>query len=688
MPPPKQACETILNTQMAVVKIIKRVREISQKLRTLLENKSKLKYGIINLLDVIGAETLTAITSVAASAAKAILGAMSGMASTLLESILSSLLKILLANPTAIFSLVAIPHSQAIKAVTEERLLLQRARRNMRTILYIILKWTQGVSGARYYKQLKAALPYIQKAIALSVDIIHDLEGEPTKDSEVRNAKFNESKYIVMQWNLEMAIDITKPDSIVDTRFQITKKVEQNRNRRYRQLAEKIEDNYKKRRKELARWYSKQISQIDHESENLSTALKMERIRHEYAFKRKIIETERKEKLHAAELQAASESLVDKSAYLNAIGGIAAEFSNDMINLAANLAEFVDNVKDAYTTYRRSQNLCNAIYRIRNLITNLINEIVDILRRTSNASASAAIKSLETAQSIMEVVEEDFIDSTGRYENTSEKISSSELAGAVISGYGLLSSADALLDSTITKSLIDLVNSDDVLQTANEDFEAFHQALTQIPDWDGQLNVWAVTPTDSAFSPYIQMIADSISVLAKVPVLAMSNDEDARIEVTRILKDINNTFRALFNHNAIVSNTLNSYVPYMSSEAGNLTRILANAGLLEEFATGMSIAAMTADIVTSIIKGGLDDTMPTYANCRSAYPELYDNADAAEAAALGNASITPAEVDLNYISKVEDKEVQRLGGDSFARNWDMNSSLTDDSFARPGSDEG
>jgi len=683
MPPPKQACETILNIQLATVKIIKRVREISENLRTLLENKSKLKYGIINLLDVLGAEMLTAITTVAASTAKAILGAVSGMASVLLESILSSVLKILLANPTAIFSLVAIPHCQAVKAVQEERNFLQRARRNMRTILFIILKWTQGVGGARFYEQIKSALPYIQAAIALSVDIIHDLEGDPSEEGETRNARFNESKYRAMQRNLEAAIETTTPDSIVDTKFQITKKVEQNREKKYRALAEKIEDDYGKKRRNLSIWYSERALAISQDSESIASALKEEGLRHQYATRRKILETERKEKLHAAELEAAASALVDKSAYLNAIGGVAAEFASDIEILGQNLFEFIDNLKDAYSAYRRSQNLCHAIYIIRDLITNLINEVIDMLRKTSNATASAAIKSFETSQSVMETVEDMFSQDAAKYEDPTQKVSSTELATSVATGHAMLSSADALLDGTITQSLVDLINSDDVLQLANEDFEKFHQALTQIPDWDGELGVWAVSPTDAEISPYIQMIADATTVLAKVPVLAISNDVDDREKVTMVLKSLNNTFKTLINHNFVVSNTLNSYVPYMSSEAGNLIRILANAGLLENFATAMSVAALVSDIVISVIKGGLDDTMPTYANCRAAFPELYNNAEAAEAAALGNANIRPKEVDLNYISSIAEKELEVIGVKSYVDSTNFWSLLGQDGLTGP-----
>jgi len=683
MPPSKKSCEVVLETQIAFVKIIKRIRDMSEKIKIILENKAKLKYGIINLLDVVGAEAISAIGTVAASAAKAALGAISGMASTLLESVISLILKILLANPTAIYSLVSIPHSQAIKAVQEERNYLQRARRNMRTILFIILKWTQGIGGSKYYEQMKSALPHIQDAINISVDIINDLEGDPSDDSETRNAVFNETKYRNMQHSLDNAIRISKPDSIIDTKFQITKKVESNRDKRYKVLKGKIDSDYKKRRKNLSKWYSEKAISISQDSESIKTALSAEELRQEYAFRRKAIDVEHKEKLHAAELESTAESLIDKSSYMKAAGGVAAEFSSDIETLGGALSEFVENLRDAYSSYIRSQNLCNAIYRIRDLIINLINEVIDMLRKTSNATASAAIKTLESAQSMMEVVEEDYEDAVSRYETPSEKISSIEMSKTIITGYGMLSTSDALLESTITQSLIDLINSDDVLQIANEGFDDFVKNLSKIPDWDGELGVWAVSPTDSEVSPYIQMIADAKSVFAKVPALSLSNDEDDRASVTKILKRINNTFKSLINHNSFVSNTLNSYTPYMSSEAGNLTRILSNAGLIDNFATTMSIATLVADIVTSVVKGGLDDTLPTYANCRAAYPDLYSNAEAAEAAAISNASVPPAEVDFNYISKVEENEVKRIGAKSYIDNWDMNSSLGNDDFDEP-----
>lgn len=660
MGPPKKACEMILNVQIELLRIIKRVREIKDKIKSIIEMKGKLKYGFINLMDVIGAEMLAAIASIAASAAQAVFGAISGIAATFLEAILSSILKILLAHPTAIFSLVAIPHSQAIKATQEERMHLEQARRNLRTILYIILKWTKGPSGRRYYDQIKNALPYIRKAIDLSYDLLNDLGGD--------NSQFNESKYRTMQLNIEKAIEITKPQSIIDTQFQVTRKVEANRERYYQEKAHIIDIDYKKQRKELANWYRQETTELNQEGDNLQSAVKAETIRNQYAFKRKAIDTERKIELHKAQLDATARSLVDKSAYVKAVGGVASEFVEDVRILGINLREFVDNAKSAYKAHMRSQNLCNTIYEIRNLIIRLIDQIITLLRKVSNASAEIAIKGLETAQSMLEVAEKEFVEVTADFEDPSAKISSIQLSTTNITGHGLLVSADAILSGTITDSLIDLINSDDVLGKANVDFENFTKELEKIPDWDGALirangrrvSRWATNPSSSAISPYIQMIADATTILGKVPILALSNTVADREKVTDIIKSVNKTFRVLFTHNSKVADTLYSYRPYMTSEAGNLMRILSKAGnLLDGFALTLSLTTLITDITLSMTPSPLDDTVPTYANCRIHYPELYKTPEAREAVTMAYGDLPAKESDLSYIDEVERKAEER-----------------------------
>ena len=685
MAPPKYACELLLTTQINIVKIIKRVRSILEKVKKIVSTKSKLKYGIIDLSDVIGAEAFSVIASVAASVGHAMLGSVSKMAGAILEAILFAILKILLSYPTAIFSLIAIPHNQALKAVHEERLYLIRAKRSLRIILAIILKWTRGPSGRRFYEQMVLALPHINRAIELAVRLINDLEGDPTnvEEGEVRNAVFNEGRYKLMQRSIDEAIQITTPESIIDNRYQITKAVEIAREQEYQKMAVKINADYKQRRLELFRWYSTETQKISNLGDSLPNAIKAERLRNQFSARKLALDTDKKEKLAVAELAAASASIVNKSAYVKAAGGVAAQFVNDMNVLGAHLGSFVGNIKDAYAAYQRSQNLCNAIYKIRDLIRKLINEIIDALRRVSNASATIAIKALETAQAMLEITKDDFEEAISRFENASEKISSIEMSGKIAVGHGLLVGSDAVLNGAITQSLMDLINSDDVLDDANQEFADFIERLKAIPDWDGKLNIWATNPTVAAVSPYIQMIADATSALVKVPSLSLSNEESDRTEVRLIINSMNRTFRNLLIHNFTVSNTLQSYQPYMSSEAGNLIRILKNAGLLEGFATSMSIAAATADIVSSVVKGGLDDTMPTYRNCRSSYPALYENAEAAEAAALSSGNISPPPVDITWQAKAEDNEIKVIGARENINSYNMNNAIPDDGFNQP-----
>lgn len=686
MPPPKQACELILNFQLATLKICRTIAKIASGMSALARKEMKLKFGLIDIADIVGAEMVAAIGSVAASTGKAMLGAISGMASALFESILSALLSILLSFPTAIFSLIAIPHDQAVKAAHKERLMLNRAKRNLRTILRIIFKWTKGFGSTKFYEQMKDALPYIQKAIDLSVDLLKGLEGYDGASGDVPNAQFNENKYKSMQRNITRAINITQPHSIIDRRMQITKRVEASRQDHYDQAATVINAKYDKRRSVISKAYKKSLAEARQSGESLKSALDIEEARSRYAIGLKILETQRKEALHLAELKAAAKATADKSAYAKAIGGIAAEFIEDMENLGKNLEDFVKNIKDAFLAYKRCQNLCNAMYRIRELITRMINEMIEMLRNAGNASAKVAIGALEGAQDILEVTKDEFVDSISRFEDSSRSISAIALSSSVVKGHSLLNTADAILNASITESLIDMINSDDVLSSGNKAFEEFYDSLERIPDWDGKsvggVTLWATNPTSAAISPYPKIISDAIKVLTKVPVLSLSNTQAGQVEVIAIVSDINRTFGALFVHNSEVKSVLNSYRPYMTSEAGNLKRILSNAGLLETFATGMSVAAVLTDIISASGGDLFDDTFPSYTNCYAHYRELYDNQDAAIADAYTR---TDMSVRPSYEAQRNNEEVsrQRSGVINVFKNHSMDHVLTPTNLKSP-----
>jgi len=313
--------------------------------------------------------------------------------------------------------------------------------------------------------------------------------------------------------------------------------------------------------------------------------------------------------------------------------------------------------------------------------------MIEVLRRSNIASSQAAISTLEKAQAMLLITEEDFNESVRRFESTSEKISSTELSSTIVKGHSLLNISDALMKSTITDSLIDLINSDDVLQIANDRFEEFYHQLEGISDWDGVyeggVSKWATNPSSASISPYPKMISNAVSILNKIPVLALSNNSDDRMEVVVIIRSVNSTFRSLFAHNSEVKGVLSSYSPYMTSDGGNLLRILSSAGLVTNFATTLSLAALTADIVLASDSNPFDDILPTPGNCRKHYRDLYNNADAAEVAAFDRANLPGYTTDLNFQSKVEGSEHLTLRTKRAFADADFNIGLTDDMFRDP-----
>jgi hypothetical protein len=669
MAPPKQACEVILAIELAYAKLLDTIQDILKKIQIVIDLKSKIKYGLIDVADAVSADIIAAIGSIAASVSKSILGAISGMASTILESILSSLLSILLSAPTAIFSFIAIPHSQARQAAHIERECLLKALENIRLILSIISKWTDGFSGGKFYEQMKNALPYISKAIQISVELLIDLN----KDEAV----LNESKYNAMLDNIQTAEDITKPMSVIDSKFGLTRAMEQRRDEIYNKLTIEINNTYNKKRKNLTEEFQKQMLEIG-SGPDLNYAIKTESIRNKYSFNRSVIETERKEKLQLASLQATTQASIDGSAYVKAIKGLGAEFVYDMEILLKTIKSLASNISKAYIENKRCQHMCHAIYTIRELISNLINELIYLIRKTTIGSVKVASKSIDSAQTLLEVVNDKFTSCVDRYEDVTSKISDIEMSLTVVAGNELLLSAEAILNSTITRSLIDHINSDDVLKEANKDFEEFYKKLEDIPDWDGKKNAWAVQTIGLAASPYIKLTTDSATLVIRVPTLSLSNSRTDRQELIQFMMDLQRIFNTILVHNLYVTEVLNSYTPYMSSEIGNLMRILSNAGLLETFANGLSIVATISDITKNVIKSGIDSFAVTSENCMSSYPDLYKSPDAARASALFKYNMPARTADLSFLKKCEDKDYDRIGVQSYIKNINFNNMINEE----------
>jgi hypothetical protein len=638
MAPSKQICLLYAQAESVKAAALKAYLDIQKLINKIVETKAKIKFGILNFADVAGAELLSAIESVAASVAQSALGALSKASAAVLESVFATILKILLAAPTAIFSLIAIPQSQAKDACHKERVFLSRARSNFNVILSIVLKWVDGEDGGKYYEQMKLSMPYIQKAIQLISDMIIALEGAPVSDSQIRNSVFNQSKYAELQANLHQAIQITKPYSLLNEKFRITSTIEMESSTIYRSMAKQINSDYAKDRAKLGKEYLSKMSALDVDH-NIQNATQIEIAKNEYSAGMETLNMNRKLNLAKAQIDAKTQATFNASAYLKSIGGASASFVFDMQQLKTNLEDLYKNVGQAFVNYKLSQLMCNSVYNIKDLIRNIMNEMIEMIRKSTNLLGDALIKSMQSSQSLIEIVSEDFTKDMDKFEK-SQPISSIQLSQSVFAGNMLLSAADANLDATVTESLIQLINSDDVLLDSTGKYDKFIHDLSQIPDWDGAKDVWAVDLLNSAPSPYIQFIAGITEMMVSVPALAIS--PNGKKSISALLTSANKSFDTILRHNSLVNNALYSYVPYAGSEVGDLMRFLANAGLLQSFAIGMSVSQLVSKLAMDL-STNFDTDFPSYENCMKEYSDdpAFKNPQLALAAIKNELNVTP-----------------------------------------------
>jgi hypothetical protein len=661
MPVNRAACELILETEKQIDQVLQKIQEIKAIIKKIVSTKGKIKYGLINILDTLGAEAITAINAIAATVANNIMGSISQMAANVFERIVADILKVLLSYPDAIFSLIAIPHKAAVEACHAETSALSRAKQNISEILHVTKKWSTGYNGRSYYDQMKNAQPFILAALEIADDMIKDLEGDVLNPGDTPNSYFDERKYKDLQANIQQAVDITFPSSIVNDKAQITNRIEASKDQKYRELSKPIIAKFKEKQKELDRQYFKDIQEVQikqDEANNVvndtAAALKIDALTQRYNFLKNGLDLQKKESLEAARLRASLKASIDGSAYAKAINGRAAEFSYDAQRLAQSLSELVSNFGDAFSSYRSTQNYCNVIYRIRDFLRNLINEAINIMRKSGNETGEVLINAIELAKANLGVANDRFDKTIDRFESPEKKVSATEMSSQVTVGHAILNTANAALHATITQSMIDLINADDVLASGAKEFDEFLIRLSEIPDWDGAKNVWAVDPESSALSPYVQLIADSTSLLAKTPAAAATKEEEVQAQVNRLLSRVNAGFRRVRKHNSVVLQELSSFSPPVSPEGGNLINLLKGGGLLETFASTMSFANIASSLISSISKGGLDAFAPTHANCAQAYPDLFQDPEVAKAYAIESANISTPQFDTSWQENLED----------------------------------
>jgi len=670
--PNETACKIIATTAETYAIVIDKFQELWTNIEKLGATLFGIKWG--SLPDLIAADLLATIGAIAAKMAATLMGSVSKIGAAILEQIISNILKILLASPTAIYSLVAMPHEQARKALTDEKRYLKRAQGNLNNVIRIVRKWTDGKSGTDYIEQMRRAMPFILKAISLSERMILELDGEPTKEGETKNSVFNESAFKRLQDNIQSAIDITVPESFIEKQLQLEKQIEKHKADILRERTQQINAFFNRRRKDLTASYMK--SRPDDEDDlSLSEAAVEQEKRVAYMSGLEAIEAGRDSAIAGAEVEA--EAIAIKRVAAQGVGNFwntaTEEFFNDMQYLGKQLYSFHGNIKDAFLKYKEYQIYCNTMINMRGLILQIVEWLVSALRGIGNASAETASAGIEQAMAALIYTRDSFRGTINSAGDPYTSMPATTAAANLTAGNIALQGAQSVLDILITDSLIDLINSDDILEADNVKYDKFITDLANIRDWDGETGVWAVDLLAGATSPYIQAIADATTALTLLPALGISPAEDDKRRVRRLVRDMNKVFKRLQSHNREVEDVINSYSPYMSSAAGDLKSVLEQAGLLNEFCSAMNLASILTSIGGGLIKDGLlsDGTENSYDNCKEAYPELFDSEYIQEYGNISRRDFAPKETNTTFMSKAEASELERSKVENEVRSTDI-----------------
>ena len=681
MAPPKAACQALATAQALWIELLDKYDAIRDALKKLLQLKLKLRFGGLDITDHVGAAILNTIAAVAATVADNIIGDVAQAGAALFEAIFASILKIILAFPTAIFSLVAIPQRRAILYAQKERDQLSRAQTDIETVMYLAEKWALVQGSDQYFNQMDSALPYINKAIELAYSMILELNGPPKRAGDTFTPYFDENKYSQLQSNLHMAIQLSQPVSAIADKLNLQQLIENDRQKIYNHEIGGINLEYQNRRLVISNAYQKQADNIpllpSTTGSKLKAALKIEQARINYDLQLQKLDLWRTSRVTALQIKADTQSALNGSIYVKAIAGITGEFIYDMNTLINCLGDFYGSIKLAYMDYSNCRLSCNAAYNSKALIKSLLNEILTAIRQTSIAASDVIIKSIEASESLMEMARDKFQDAVNRYISSDKSISDCELVTSLTMGNQLLNVADSGLDATITKSVIDMINSPNILEDAGGEFDAFITDLSAIRDWDGALNIWAVDMLNGAPSPYIELIAEATSMLTKIPMLVTSrnakNSKALNISITKV----ENLFKKAQTHNSFVLTVLYSYNPYVGSELGNLTALLAKVNLLDDFATKMSIASVAAKIISDVYNNGIDDIIPTYSTCNASYPELFVNPDLSKPAFLTTANNPSPCIDSQWQEKMEENMLAMMGFKTQLAGTNFDAGITD-----------
>jgi hypothetical protein len=595
--------------------------------------------------DALAGEGVAAVGFLASQLAAAALGAVSGMANKILETIFNQLLKIIMAGPEAIFALVKFPQDKAKLHTLREEQYMISAQQCMAVVIRILNKYLNGFDSDQYYRSMKKALPHINNAIAGLDQLIKELN-LTTNDSPY----FDTNKFNYIMSEIDTAVNMTIPKSILIQKLGIDKAMEKGKQEERAAADAKNKEWYDRKKRELDATYRtmlndlrKQLSDqkkaeankrsdrdaqkgrekgvslkgVTDTFDNVGDQFKGEGA--EIDLNRRIsgIDAEYQTKLEGLKRDYDFQVQKDRSAadframdptssrHQKIVSDTAnktkQEFLDDMDNLGGNLKKMLLDIKDAFIEYKMSQFFTGVTHDSVDLIKKyVIGYLIQLAHKAAKLSATGASYPLNGANSILQDVSSDFAQDIDKW-NKGE-IKPYKMATDMSIGNIQLQAADALLAGTITTSLIAMMNFDKFLQSETDRFNAFKLRIEDIPDFKGIKGIWGVNDAAALanVTTYTDLLAQIAFTITVVPGKMLSQDKQDKKDLQKVLYTLDSKFTIIRSHNQLVYRTLSSYTPYQSGMVNQLKRLIDS--MIPYLAYGMA-ALSIAQMVKGILNG-------------------------------------------------------------------------------------
>ena len=658
------------------------------------EAASEAAKSLSNKIDNLAGDTTPALLKAATTAVKLIgtgfADTISSSSAAALEAIMLPILKILLSGKDAIFSLLYLPHSQAIKYCENERRELNLAEIDFTMITNILLKWTQSKTattpnGVEYYRAMRRAMPYIDRVINDCDALVANLEA---LDTEI--PYFDKGLYKDLQINLKTAIDLTNAftnSSIVNDMDTVFKR---NADSIYKRRAVVIESKYAKLRDAASAEYQHNI--LTSNSADAPKALQLaakKTAQLSYNVTLDKLAIEKKLELSMARLNSTVSAYLNLDNYTKGWNKILEQFAFDMKLIAIHLESLQRRLVNAYAANIASQTMSNAMYNMESLIKNLVGDVIEFLNNSQSldTTRNTTINIINQAESLVMTVQALYQKATDDYVKQGSAAGASGISSKLSNGNAVLSLADGYLNATITDSLIGILNMQKIITDSNGAFDSFIRMLVAIPDWDGKRGTWAVANVveGTALSPYIGLTNDMVYLIGYIPIIAFTPGPAAQ-KITIKMHGVARVINTLKNHNSYVLQVLNSYNPPRTNDLMNLIAGLSRLGMsMSLFAANLSLL----DIVASVKNiqpdpRGMDQQKLSEYNCRKLYPGLfkspwYQNVSTELTRTMDTPTVTAMP---DHVKQIEDTVTDQMIAGQMLRTAGLSSDILPEDFLK------